>query len=70
MACTSALKTVSRNALTYFAAQPETGRGYFAKKNVPSGFFICKGSNVPALMGGSGGKMLNRQINRGFGCGN
>ena len=53
-ACTIAANTASAMRCETSAAQPETGRGYFASRNVPSGRLIVNGSKAPALIGTSG----------------
>ena len=54
MAWASVLKTDSAMRELTSAAQPETGRGYRAYRNVPCGSATCSGSKQPALIGTSG----------------
>ncbi len=53
-ASTSAANTASAMRCETSAAQPETGRGYCASRNVSTGRITFNGSNAPALMGTSG----------------
>jgi hypothetical protein len=53
-AWTMAANTASAMRCDTSAAQPDTGRGYFASRNVPSGRLTISGSNAPALIGTSG----------------
>src|SRR3990172_10611971 len=58
IAFTSALKTASAIRWLTSAAQPDTGRGYFAYRKVPSGSITRSGSNNPARIGTSGNTCL------------
>ena len=53
-ASTRAAKTDSAIRWLTSAAQPDTGRGYCASRNVPSGVLTRSGSKAPALIGTSG----------------
>src|SRR5687767_15734775 len=66
MAADSVVNTLSAMRALTSAAQPETGRGYRAYRNVLCGSAMCRGSKHPALIGTSGKMCLIARYTAAF----